>query len=131
MTLEEIKSALAKIVVDMCNHGFIRPDADFTVKANADFSLCLQAAEQGFGNSSYKWIYGDTPNKCIDQAVAFIVSLPSPQIAVMQNYLGKLADAVDYGHANNVPAEYVDPVRITQKAMSDNLLAAPAEAVAS
>jgi hypothetical protein len=43
----------------------------------------------------------------------------------MKTYLGKLADAVDYGHENNIPAEYVDPVRITQKAMSDNLLPAP------
>ena len=40
----------------------------------------------------------------------------------------KLADAIDYGHENNVPAKLVDPVRRAQKAVSDALLPAPSAA---
>jgi len=66
----------------------------------------------------------------LDDLDAFIAALPDPETLVLRTYLGKLADAVDYGHENGIAAEYVDPVRITQKAMSDNLLTADAKAVA-
>ena len=125
MTIEEIQTALAAMTVDLIERGKVRPEADFKIKANDRFCVTLYASDNGFGQSSYEFLHAETPAKCIAKAKAFIAALPDAKIAIMQTYLGKLADAVDYGHENNVPAEYVDPVRITQKAMSDNLLSAP------
>lgn len=75
-------------------------------------------------------IMAETFTGVLDDLDAFIAALPDPETLVLRTYLGKLANAVDYGHQNGIAAEYVDPVRITQKAMSDNLLTADAKAVA-
>jgi len=86
-----------------------------------------------YGPNSYDpigSITADTFAGILDDLDAFIAALPDPETLVLRTYLGKLADAVDYGHENGIAAEYVDPVRITQKAMSDNLLTADAKAVA-
>ena len=58
----------------------------------------------------------------------FLKALPDPEQAILTTYSRKLADAIDYGHENNVPAKLVDPVRRAQKAVSDALLPAPSAA---
>ena len=125
MTVEEIQAELAAMEVALIERGKVRPYAYLQIRGNDRFSVDLHAADMGFGESSYEFIYGDTPAKCIAEAQKFIAALPDAKDLIMRTYLGKLADAVDYGHENHIPAECVDPVRITQKAMSDNLLAAP------
>ena len=53
---------------------------------------------------------------------------PEAQLTILTTYSRKLADAIDYGHENNVPAKLVDPVRRAQKAVSAALLPAPSAA---
>ena len=63
-------------------------------------------------------------------ARAYIAARPDPDCNVMRTYLAKLADAVDYATEHSIADEFVDPVRLTRKAMSDNLLPPPVIEVA-
>ena len=122
MIEQEIQAALAGMVKAMLDKGVVRPDASLHFRANARPVFCLEGAAKTLGGENYVWNHGDTIAEAIGEADAFIASLPAPETVIMRTYLGKLADAVDYGHENGIAAEYVDPVRITQKAMSDNLI---------
>ena len=55
--------------------------------------------------------YGSAPRALLDEANAFIAALPDPETLVPRTYLGKLADAVDYGHQNGIAAEHIDVIR--------------------
>jgi hypothetical protein len=74
---------------------------------------------------------GTTFAECFDAAFAIVANMPTPETAALHRHMKMLADVVDHGMANNIADEYVDPARVTIKAMTDNLLPvqirAPAE----
>lgn len=125
MTIEEIQAELNKMPAALSAAGWVRPDAQLSICANSRAHICLTRSGKGLG---YNFFHGDTPAECIAKAWAFIKVLPDPEQAILTTYSRKLADAIDYGHENNVPAKLVDPVRRAQKAVSDALLPAPSAA---
>jgi hypothetical protein len=65
---------------------------------------------------------GDTPEVALDAADAIIAALPAPEIAKLHAHMARVADCIDKAHADGIADEYVTPLRVTVKAMSDNLL---------
>ena len=128
MTLEQIQSAMNALVAQMLAKGVVTPKAELLVRANEIFALHLQS-DYNSQCLNGEWLQiktGIAPDDLITWGNDFVSGLKSAEEKVLRTYLGKLADAVDYGHINGIAAEYVDPVRITQKAMTENLLPAPA-----
>jgi hypothetical protein len=80
-----------------------------------------------FGNRDYiiGTAKGDTPEAALDNADMIIATLPSIETAKLHQHMARVADCIDKAHADGIAAEYVNPLRLTVKAMSDNLLAAP------
>lgn len=120
MTIEEIQAELDKMPAALSAAGWVMPAAQLTIPANGQMSVYLASSA-----ASYTFQRGDHPAECIAKAWAYIRALPDPEQAILTTYSRKLADAIDYGHANNVPAKLVDPVRRAQKATSDMMLPAP------
>ena len=127
MTIEEIQARLDVLASAMADKGLIVPEATVLITAGSKASILLgwrKDSRSHYSDRSQHFATGDTLAD-LDAADAWVAALPTAESLTMTTYLGKLADAVDYGHSNGIPDEYVDPVRITQKAMSDNLLGAP------
>ena len=122
MTIEEIQARLDALAAAMADKGLRQPEAQVGILSGGRNHVYVHWAVEKDG---YKFFHIDSIPEALDAADAWCAALPTSETITMQTYLGKLADAVDYGHTNGIPAEYVDPVRITQKAMSDNLLGAP------
>ena len=68
---------------------------------------------------------GDTPEAALDDADRIIAAVPDLDTAKLYSHMTRVADCIDIAKANGIPDEYVTPLRVTVKAMSDNLLAAP------
>lgn len=132
MNIEQIQADLSAMVTEMTAKGVKLPRAELCLRGNESPNATLwgDLAQRALRGEYLQIINGDTATDALVNAHAFIAALPDPETLVLRTYLGKLADAVDYGHENGIAAEYVDPVRITQKAMSDNLLTADVKAVA-
>ena len=127
MTIEEIQARLDVLASAMADKGLIVPEATVLINSGGRNSVLAQwrkDSRSAYSDRSQHFSAGDTLAD-LDAADAWVAALPTAESLTMTTYLGKLADAVDYGHSNGIPDEYVDPVRITQKAMSDNLLGAP------
>ena len=127
MTIEEIQAELNKMPAALSAAGWVRVDAAMRLQANASPYVILAERYDPAGYKSHI-AHGDKYADCIAKAWAFIRALPDPEQAILTTYSRKLADAIDYGHENNVPAKLVDPVRRAQKAVSDALLPAPSAA---
>ncbi len=123
MTIEEIRAELDKMPAALSAAGWARVDVQFTVNANAGMHIYLKDWAEGV--ERFHFARGEDPAKCIKGAWEYIRALPDPQTTILATYSRKLADAIDYGHENNVPAKLVDPVRRAQKATSDMMLPAP------
>jgi hypothetical protein len=121
MTIEEIQAELNKMPAALSAAGWTNPRAHLDIRANERMYVYLN----GNNLHAMEFHYGETAAECIEKAWAFIRALPDPQTVILSTYSKKLADAIDYGHENNVPAKLVDPVRRAQKATSDMMLPAP------
>lgn len=82
----------------------------------------------GWNGGTYKVIgsaKGDTPDSALDDADRIIAALAALENAKMQAHLERVAACVDKANADNIPDEYVTPLRMTIAAMTENLLEAP------
>ncbi len=129
MTIEEIQAALDSLTTAMLEKGITTPSAELTLRGNGArnyVSLMCSALARDFDGEWMEHFYGDTVQEALASAAAYISARPTPETAAMHKYMRKLGEAVDFGVANGIAAEYVDPVRITQKAMTENLLTSEA-----
>jgi len=127
MTIEQIQARLDALASAMADKGLIMPEAKALIEAGGRLLVvpAWRKTAKSFYADACEVFARDSIPAALDAADAWVASLPTAEAIATTTYLGKLADAVDYGHSNGIPAEYVDPVRITQKAMSDNLLGSP------
>ena len=68
---------------------------------------------------------GETTDDALDAADAIIAALPSRENRAMHDHIKRVADCVEKARADNIPDEYVTPLSVTVKAMTDNLLEGP------
>ena len=124
MTIEEIQTALAELVAAMVEKGIVKPNASARIMTGSRHSIHLQCSHErkAFDGKDYFFLYGETLPQCLDDASAYIAALPSPEEAVTHEYLGKVADAIDFGTKHSIDDKYVTPLRGVTKAMTDNLL---------
>jgi hypothetical protein len=127
MTLEEIQAALDALPGAMAAKGCIEPEAEYSLKSQAASTLWLKASDKGasIGPFGLEIFRRQTPTECFVAALAHIAAMPEPQTAALHRHMARLGEAVDLARADGIPDEYVNPVSLTIKAMSDNLLAAP------
>ena len=121
MTYEEIQTALDGIPKLLAEKGIHRNGVEFDLRANQ--APCIYISGDGAFKSQF--IYGDTPEDMFAKATALIAALPDPETAKLHNHMARVADCIDKATADGIADKYVTPLRVTVKAMSDNLLAAP------
>jgi len=63
-----------------------------------------------------------------DRLYVIIAALPDIDSAKLQSHMERVAICIDKAHEDGIPDEFVTPLRVTVKVMSDNLLAPPAGA---
>jgi len=68
---------------------------------------------------------GGTPEAALDDADRIIAALPDLENVKLHRHMARVADCIDAAHSDGIADEYVTPLRLTVKAMSDNLLAGP------
>ena len=122
--ISDIQAELDMMAVALAEKGVITPEATFMLASGGRASIHIrgQYDQKVFGGSDYKGIAECDIDATIAATHAYIAAMPEPKTAVMHTYMRMAGELVDFGHENNVPAEYVDPVRTAQKAMADNLI---------
>ena len=89
---------------------------------------CRVRLYRGYGNGNSYTLgvaQGDTPEAALDDADRIIAALPDLDTAKLHRHMARVADCIDAAHSDGIADEYVTPLRLTVKAMSDNLLAGP------
>jgi len=93
--------------------------------ADGKCSISLMRAFDSHGRDNLGTASGETPEAALDDADRIIAALPDLENAKLHRHMARVADCIDAAHKDGIADEYVTPLRMTVKAMSDNLLAAP------
>lgn len=128
-TVEEIKTALEALLAAMSEKGILKPECEFRIDDARRLSIYLRCdrKDKSFGDWSIEIFYGKTAENCFEKAHALIAKLPDPDERVNREYLGKVADAIDFGTKHSIDDKYVSPLRKVTKAITDNLLPGPSK----
>lgn len=129
MNVKEITQRLYAIGTAILDKTGDKPWIAPSVKISDD--ECNIALYMTKGHDKYHVFHyakGDTPEAALADADAAIAALPDPATAKLHNHMARVADCIDKAAADGIADEYVTPLRMTVKAISDNLLAPPVTA---
>lgn len=123
MTIEEMKAELdranAALVERIGRQPYLR--LDLTLHDSGKWQVGGAYLDDAMRNRCAGDLC-DTPKQAFSSIFSAINALPSPEEAVTHEYLGKVADAIDFGTKHSIDDKYVTPLRGVTKAMTDNLL---------
>lgn len=111
----------AALVAKLDAQPWVGPDATISSSGRVRIGLYAKSC-----SDDPQFARGDTFEECFEAAFAIVADMPTPENKALHHHMKLLADVVDHGVANIIPDEYVDPARVTIKAMTDNLLTARA-----
>lgn len=127
-TIAELDAALAELIPLMEAKGVVTPSAKAERVTIGRHNATLgshRAQGHVFGEYGNVFFHADTLKGAIAKAREHIAALPTPETTALHKYMRNLGKVVDQGRKDGIPDEYTQPVSLTIKAMSDNLLAAP------
>lgn len=127
MHTTEIQSRLDALVKAMLAKGMRVPEAVATIKAQQQepyvhLQWKSQREARYGGDSAYEIFRGRTLPDAFDEATAWIEARPSPEQAKLTEFMAAIAAAADMGRALGIDAEFVNPLTVMMKKLSENAI---------
>lgn len=119
-TLEDLNKSLEQIAAAMSDKGVIcpRPKICFEI----DVVDVWLHADSPIGGETCVNISAQSADEVIKKTLNYIKALPSAEEKAAHDFSVKLANVIDFGRDNGIDDEYIEPLRMTRKAMTENLL---------
>jgi hypothetical protein len=129
MNVSEITQRLYAIGTGILEKTGDKPwiEPSLTIRDDA-CTIALYMTKGGDRYHIFHYAKGDTPEAALADADAAIAALPDPVTAQHHNHMERVAACIDQAAADGIDDQYVTPLRMTVKAISDNLLAPPVQA---
>lgn len=125
---KQIYEANAAVIVAMQDLGFVTPECMLDIRGPDSFTVTLRCSwNKGprLNNGLLQCHIGKTAGEAYRKALKKLADMPDPKTVAMNAHMKRIAECVDKGRADGIPDEYIDPLCVVTKSMSDNLLAAP------
>lgn len=110
------------LVARMMERGVVKPNADVTIEAGAQPRVWLAFTPSAEENVSYKGFRADCVTTAFAEARDYINSLPSRDERLRQNATEATAKAIEAVKAAGMEAEYVNPLELMMKRLSENAI---------
>lgn len=122
MTVDQIQQRLAGLISAMMAKGLRIPNAEFNIRANANFRVWMTAGKYGEPEYFAKYPSGETVDGAFAEAQALIDALPDPEAAAVQRHMDRVATCIDKGREDGIDDAYITPLVAVKTAMTENLL---------
>jgi hypothetical protein len=131
-TILELQAAVNELIAPMLAKGLVQPDASAQLKANADGYIYLSwhlrktSVGERWDSQNYKSDFvrvvdGDW-SAAIAAANAHIAAMPSKEDRQRDEFLGLMAKTIEYGRQVGIDDEFVNPLSVISKKLSENAL---------
>lgn len=129
MNEKEIQGKLDDLVGVMLSKGLREPTATVLIASQRDPAVLLQWKDESadFGTAR-EHLSSDNLSGSMSLAVERVRSLPSAQDRKLTEFMKVVAKAIDLGRENGIDAEFINPLTVTMKKLSENALTYRGEA---
>lgn len=132
MNVEEIQAKLDALIPVMLGKGMREPKADATIKANEEpyVHLGWKSRKEGLygGDSAYSFHNAASIEEAFRKADVWLSDRPDAETAKLNEFLAAIGSVADLGKELGIDAEFVNPLLVTMKKLSENALTFQGEA---
>lgn len=120
MNIKTELNALSQLLLDK---GCVAPDIQFHVRSNADFRGEVDYyPDDNYTNFQTFYFHGDDEGEVLKKMRQHIYALPSTAERQRNEYLKKLASAVEYGKKIGLDEHFINPLELQMKKLSGNII---------
>lgn len=120
MDIKTELDALSKLLLDK---GCASPDLQFHIRANSDFRGEVNYyPDENYTNYKTLYFHGDDEANVLKKMRQHIYDLPSTAERQRNEYLKKLASAVEYGRQIGLDDNFINPLELQMKKLSGNII---------
>lgn len=123
MNIAEVQTQLDPVPARITAKGIRNPRVELHVKANEE----MQASVYWYGGAGYadfksKGFRAETPEAAIAALNAWVDGLPSIEETKLRDFMEAVAKAIDLGKETGIEADFVNPLSVLMKTLSENAL---------
>lgn len=128
MDTKEIQDRVDSITKAMTAKGLREAAVQFWVKSHeGEFTVYLRWKDVTKPGPSYydnesHFVRAEAPEGALREAEDFVATLPSAEEARMKQFMGALANVIDLGRSNGIEVEFINPLQVTMKKLSEQII---------
>lgn len=122
MTDEQIQNFLNDLSDKALAKGCANPtfQLQLTSHCRPNLYYCFTLSEAG-GTKS-EWLYGETVLDVLQQAQLAVATLATKEDRERNEYLKRVASAIEYGKKIGIDDEFINPLELQMKKLSSNII---------
>lgn len=122
MNVEQIQKRLDAMTPKLCAAGLREPRATILIRSDQ----CPHGLIEWYKAASYSTelshYSGDNAHEILGKMDAWINDLPSPEERKLSEFMKAVAVAIDLGRENGIDADFVNPLTVLMKTLSENAI---------
>lgn len=123
MNIEQIQKRLDALAAKMGAKALRSPAAEFEFRSNQGPRIVLKHNKALSGwDTDYEFFPGDSPAEAFDKAEEWVADLPTPEERKLSEFMKAVAVAIDLGRENGIDADFVNPLTVLMKKLSENAI---------
>lgn len=128
MNTKEIQKRVDALADAMTAKGLSQAGAKIQVNSHEkEFLVILKwvdvsKPDHSLDRTGYEFIRASTPEEALANADEFISKLPTADETRINQFMGALASVIDLGNQNGVDVEFINPLKVTMKKLSENVI---------
>jgi hypothetical protein len=123
MDTAEIQSRLDALVPAMIAKGFRQPETVVNIRSQGQIAVRGSwKDEKNTYGESFQYKHADTAEEAFALFEAWVASQPDAKERRLNEFLSAVGAAADLGRELGIDAEFVNPMLVTMKSLSENAL---------
>lgn len=125
MNVTEIQSRADALVKAMLGKAMRQPSVTVMIKSLAQPSVFVEwksRKEAKYSDNAFDNFSADTIAEAFDKADAWVAARLDPEQAKLNEFMAAVGAAADLGRELGIDAEFVNPLLVTMKSLSENAL---------
>lgn len=125
MNISEVQKRLDALVPLMLAKGMRKPEAEVDIRSQAEPDITLRHLKADAVHEYDRHCFfpkGTDLEAKFAAAVEWIEEQPGPEETKLRNFMAAVAKAIDLGKETGIEADFVNPLSVLMKTLSENAL---------
>lgn len=123
MKIEEVQKRLDAQVPVMASKGLRQPETTMHIKSQAEIAVggSWKDPNSRYGET-FNYFHAASPEEALSLFEDWVSALPDAKQRKLNEFMEAVGKAIDLGRANGIEADFVNPLTVLMKSLSENAI---------